>query len=309
MQQVADLPRGGPVRSAEAPGARPLTALERAIVEAVCYADVFDWPLTPGELHASLPLAATRLETDRSLRSPRLRPLLGLADGLVTLTWRDHLRDRRHAQARSSRRLWPRAIRSARAIARLPSVRLVAVTGSLAAGSAGPDADIDLFVVTTDGRLWLTRALTIGVVRVAAAAGTKLCPNYFLAESALELPERDRFTAVELVQMVPIAGHATYEALLAANAWYREFLPNHRPAQQARREAGHRLAEAALHPALVDRLERWEMERKVRRLAAAGTTDEQRFGPTVCKGHFEGHRRRALATFAERLAVALEAVA
>lgn len=284
------------------PGAL-LTPLETAVVEAVCYADVFDWPLAPAEIHAFLPLAAEPEHVDLALRSPRLRPTVGLAGGYVTLAGREPLVARRRALARSSARLWPRALRAARAIGRLPFVRLVGVTGSLAAGAAGPDADVDLFVVTEDRRLWLTRAATIALGRAAGAAGARLCPNYLLAESALALPERDTFTAHELARLVPVTGAETYERLLAANAWYREFLPNHRPTVAvAPAGAGHRPTERLLRGRMFDRLEAWEMDRKVRRLAAAGTSAEERYGRAVCKGHADGHRARALAAFDARLA-------
>jgi hypothetical protein len=174
-------------------------------------------------------------------------------------------------------------------------------------GAAG-DADIDLFIVTADERLWLTRAAAIGVVRTAAVAGTRLCPNYLLAESALELPpsERDRFTAHELAQLVPLAGAETYERLLDANAWYRELLPNHRPTRRPSISAGSRLIERPLRARPIDRLEDWEMRRKIERLAPLGDA-EARFGPSVCKGHFDGHRARALAAYEDRLATVLAA--
>lgn len=282
-----------------------LTPVEEAVVDAVCYADVFDWPLTPAEVHAFLPLAAEAVDVDLALRSPRLRPFVVLAGGFVTLAGREPLAARRRALARSSAELWPRALRSARAIGRLPFVRLVGVTGSLAAGAAGPDADVDLFVVTEDRRLWLTRAATIAVGRAAAATGVRLCPNYLLAESALELPERDAFTAHELARLVPIAGAGTHERLLASNAWYRDFLPNHRPATTRKTAVGNRPAERLLRAGPFDRLEAWEMVRKVRRLGAGIASGEERYGPAVCKGHVEGHRARALAAYEARLAATL----
>jgi len=55
---------------------------------------------------------------------------------------------------------------------------------------------------------------------------------------------------------------------------------------------------------LAGRLERWEMERKVPRLAGrAAASLEARFGPEWCKGHFDGHGGRTLAAYAARLAV------
>ena len=275
------------------------------MLEAVCYADVFDWPLTPAEVHRYLPVAAPVSAVVTALRSPRLRSKLDQGDGLVALAGRGDLFRSRRLRGAESERQMPRAVRAARAVAALPFVRFVAISGSLAVGASAQRSDVDLFVVTEDRRLWITRALSIGVVRVGAAAGLDLCPNYFLAESALEIPDRDLFTAHELVQLVPIAGAATYEALLARNAWVRDFLPNATPRSVPAEPRGMpvtALAERLLRAAVIDRIERWEMGRKVARFTAGEASEELRFTETACKGHFEGHRLRALDAYHGRVA-------
>ena len=278
-----------------------LTAIEAAVIDALSYADAFDWPLTPAEVHCFLPVAANLADVLPIVGSLHRQGVIGLRDGLAHLAPRADLFDRRRALEASSRRLWPRARRAAAVLARLPFVRLVGVTGSLAVNAAAADADIDLFIVTADDRLWLTRAAAIGVVRTGALAGTRLCPNYLLAELALELPatERDRFTAHELAQLVPLAGAATYARLLEANAWYRELLPNHRPGDvpPAAAAAGSGLLERPLRARPFDRLERWEMRRKIRRLSAGDADPEARFGPDRLQGPFRrpsGARARGL---------------
>ena len=94
---------------------------------------------------------------------------------------------------------------------RLPWVRLVAVTWLAGGGGGRPTTPTSTcFVVTVDGRLWLARGLTIGVVKLAARApssrGVRLCPNYLVTASTLDLPERDLYTAHELAQLVPLFG-------------------------------------------------------------------------------------------------------
>lgn len=283
--------------------------IERAALEAIVYADVFDWPLTPLEVHRYLPVPAAPADVESALDVLGACGVVVARDGLVMLTGREPLAGERRRRATASARLWRTAMAYGRVVASLPWIRLVAVTGSLAVGAATENADIDLFVVTTDGRLWLSRALTIAVVKAAAVRGVTLCPNYFLSGSAVRLPERDRFTAHELVQMVPIAGAETYRTLLERNAWYREFLPNHPghggPVDAADAGPIRQAFELALRGRLGDRLEYWEMARKVRRLTAGQASVELRFGPTVCKGHLNEHRRRTLASFEERLGAVL----
>src|SRR5690606_6133029 len=114
-------------------------------------------------------------------------------------------------------------------IARLPFVRMVAVTGSLAVDNADEDDDLDFLIVTAPGRVWLTRAMVMAVGRLASLRGITLCPNDLSAETALELPDRDFYTARELLQMRLIAGTATYIRMLETNAWWRDFLPNAEP--------------------------------------------------------------------------------
>lgn len=293
-------------RPLRAAGSERADAVERAIVEAVAYADVFDWPLTAPEIHAFLPIAAGLDEVAAAIPSPGLGEFVSTTFGHtaspaldrvrsgpdvhVTLVGREHLVAERARREAMSAALWPQARAWGRRIAALPFVRLVAVTGSLAVGAAADEADVDLLIVTEPGRLWLTRAMTIGLVRAAAARGVSLCPNYFLTDSALALPDRDLFTAHELVQMVTLSDAGVQAALLERNGWYRDFLPNHAgprrmgegaPArgpwprglvERALTVQGprlRRLVERALRAGPVDRLERWEMKRKVARLSAA----------------------------------------
>lgn len=305
-------PSSAPVRRE---ASSPRTAvLADAVVQALAYGDLFEWPLTIAELHRWLPVAAELGEVESVLRWAPLSALLTVRDGLVSLAGREWLMaDRRTREARSAE-LWPRAISYASVIASLPFVRMVAITGSLAISAARSEADVDLLIVTEDRRLWLSRAMTTGVVRAARRRGLQLCPNYVIDESSLELRERDLFTAHELVQMVPIAGSSTLDDLVASNGWYRDFLPNHPgPAGPVRGGGGAGFRAAAEwigRSPLLDRLERWEMDRKIGRLTRAAPTgaagrlgaSETRYDEHTCKGHVDGYRGRTLAALDERLA-------
>ena len=284
------------------PPANEGARLDGAIVEALTYADLFDWPLTPTEVHRYLPISAGLDEVEAALVSLRLAGQITSDEGLFALAGRRDLADRRRRRAALSARMRPQAVRYARAVASLSSVRLVALTGSLAVGAADDEADVDLLVITDDGRVWLSRALTIAFARLAATRGVHLCPNYFIADSAVELAERDVFTAHELAQLVPIWGAAAYRDLLERNAWYREFLPNHPGYTSPIRQPGPGLVRRLLRPllglGLLDRVERWEMQRKVARLTGtmpeAVLRGEARFDATTCKGHAGEHRRHVL---------------
>jgi hypothetical protein len=170
------------------------------------------------------------------------------------------------------------------------------------------DGDIDYLIVTEPGRLWLCRALIVGLVRMAALRGTELCPNYFLSQRALVLTERNLFTAHEVAQMVPIAGLGTYEQLRDLNRWTYAYLPNATgtPRRMASVEPTHhrthQLVESTLRSRVCSPIERWEMMRKVRKLGSQGNGHaEAAFGPDWCKGHFGDHGQVTLSRYAERL--------
>lgn len=282
-------------------------ALEDAVVETLAYADVWDWPLTVEEVHRFATVRADVDDVAAALQA-RQRACVASAVGgqpaLHVLRGREHLVAERQRRTAASQRLWPQAMRLARRVARIPWVRMVAVSGSLAVSAARTGDDVDLFVVTDDDRLWLTRLLTIAVGQLSwgrSAAASPLCPNYLVSASHLALEERDLYTAHELTQLVPLFGAHTYAVLLQANAWYRAFLPNHPgftgviAPLPARRHG----ASGLLDSALVSRLERWEMQRKLARLRGG---DETHFDAATCKGHVDAHRARFWAAYDMRLA-------
>ncbi len=237
--------------------------------------------------------------------------LLDIGPDDVTLAGRGHLRPEAAARRAVSSRRWVAARRAGRLLGALPFVRYVAVSGSLSVDAAGDDADIDLFLVTADRRLWLARRLVIGVVRLAALARIRLCPNYLVAAAALELDDRTTFVAHELAQLVPIVGTAAHAAVLARNNWAAAFLPNaFGPASIAggpaaslpRPGPARRVVEWILRAPVLDRLERWELGRMRRRHPAFREgADEARFDPERCKGHLVPNGRRALDAYAGRL--------
>jgi hypothetical protein len=186
---------------------------------------------------------------------------------------------------------------------------MVAVTGALAANNADAGADIDYFIVTKAGRLWLSRALILALARVVEFFGVTLCPNYLVTENNLKLEEQDLFSAQELSRMVPLAGMGHYLEIREKNAWTKAFLPNAASApdmievESAKTNSGlQRLGEMILDTAIGNWLERWESGRKIARFRSmAGDSDETTFTADCCKGHFDGHGSRTMAAFLARL--------
>lgn len=289
----------------------PLT-VDAAILRALLYADVFDCGLTLTELHRYLVGEALSLDELRETLavSGWLAARVAQTDGVYTLAGRAGLIVQQRIRAGHSAILWPAALRWGARLARLPFVRMVAVTGALAVNNSTAGDDIDFLLVTAPGRVWLARAFAIVFVRLARLVQVKLCPNYVLAETALALDRRDLFAAHELAQMIPLAGLDTYWRMRAANAWTAAYLPNAQTAPCAEHDRAPRglgrwaqwLAEFVLSGAPGDKLEAWERKRKIVRFkqqfaqpSSAAVLDESQV-----KGHFNDYGRDAMAAFADR---------
>jgi hypothetical protein len=294
----------------EAIGSLELTDLEMAVLECILYSDLFDFPLTPDEVWRWLPTEATKDEVDRVLAGEGLARYLISVPPYVALRGREHLIPLRERRSHSSAVLKRTAERYARWIARLPFVRMVALSGSLAVDNSDDGDDLDYLIVVAPGRVWLTRTLTMAVVRIAGVRGATVCPNYLLSEANLALTSQDLYTAHELLQMRPLTGHAVYGRMLTANPWWRDYLPNAAPPVAPAREASlspvRRAIEALLLTRPFDLLEAWIMRRKGAELRRQAQSDEAVFDETMCKGHFEGWRERSRRSLKERVTALVE---
>jgi hypothetical protein len=286
-------------------------ALRRAVLSTLVYADLFDYPMTDSEIQRYLigEAATTTWVTALLDGDAGLRRHVDRTGDWVHIAGRSHLAKVRRERAAMSADLWPIARHYGARIARLPFIRLVGVTGALAMNNAAVGDDIDLFILVQPGRLWLCRLFILAIVRLAARRGTELCPNFLISTDHLRLSGRNLFTAHEVSQMVPLTPTPWYDAFLDANGWVRDFLPNafsKESTAEATLDGGPagRVLTRVLSSRLFDPVERWERERKVRRLAAR----HQREGGSVafsaheCRGHFAAHDARILAAYRERLA-------
>jgi hypothetical protein len=200
-----------------------LNEIEEAILRTILYADVFYFPMTAREIHhfliADTPTSLQSIEEALTC-SPRLARLVETDDIYFARAGRSDLIRLRIERERASHELWSRALFYGRWLARLPFVRMVALTGALAMrNAANARDDVDYVLVTAEHRVWLARAFAIVLVRLGRLRGITLCPNYVLAEGALEQERHDLFIAHEVAQMVPISGFDVYHTMRDCNRW------------------------------------------------------------------------------------------
>lgn len=275
-------------------------SLQAAIMRTVAYSDVFDMPVPVERLRPWL----IGPEVSEVQLSVALGQLVAAGEverheGLLCMSGRGEVLAVHHDRSKRAAMMWPKAQRWGLMIGRLPFVRMVAITGGLACDSVADHDDIDLLIVTGQRRLWLTRLMIVAMVRAVGLRGPELCPNYLVSELAMSFEDRTVYVAREIAQMVPICGGDQYRSMLASNAWYRDVVGNHSPVfdvPEVSRGPLKKAVEAVLGHRFFDRLERWEMERKVKRLRLVesrrpevSAPDESSFSVDVCKGHMVGN--------------------
>jgi len=115
-------------------------------------------------------------------------------------------------------------------------ILMAGITGSVAAGSAKENDDIDLLIITKRQKLWVVRLmLKIELIRRriphrrwrAREVGDEYCLNLWLDEANLKIPKdkRNLRNAMDLVMMKPILNkNDVYEKFMKKNIWVGKYV-------------------------------------------------------------------------------------
>lgn len=229
-----------------------------AVVRTLHYFDIFHHPLTRAELTRFCPVAPHRIGA----------ALLALQrDGLVHACDDHHalrpvealLEQRRVNETRASSRM-AKAMRMSRFIAGFPYVEAVMLSGSMSKGVLAADGDIDYFIVTRPGRLWVARTLLVLYKKLFLLNSRRdFCVNYFVDTEHLPIEDRNLYTATEVVTLKPMIGNATCTDFFRSNEWAFQRFPNHpRPVLsigEAPRGRAKRMLERALNGRIGEHLD------------------------------------------------------
>ncbi len=278
------------------------TAEEHAFLYAVLYASVFDYPLTAAQIQETLPrVTATVADVEAwYAASEMLQASIDLREGYFFPRGRRELIALRRAREASSQRVLHELKQPLALVLRMPFVRMVALSGSLAYLNADREADLDLFVITTPGHVW---GVTTTLLLLARVFGwrRRLCLNYVISEDALRVEPGDLFTANQIVHLRPLVGDAVYRKFLDANPFVREWYPNFRRRTAARDQHAGRMRryfEWAIDHSVGSLYERfsqysytWHLRRRAHLWASS---DQVRLDRECLKLHTSSHRHRVM---------------
>ncbi|CAN5909753.1 hypothetical protein BH11BAC7_BH11BAC7_05910 [soil metagenome] len=205
-----------------------LNTLDIAVLHTLMYFDIFRHPLTTDEIHRNCQWESCSLiDTAVSLEKLQLRGVIGNAEGFWFLSSNEKNINLRLDRQERALQFQSKAKKYSRLIASFPFVRGVAVSGSLSKGTMDKDGDIDYFIITEPGRLWIARTMLVLFKKIFLLNSKKyFCVNYFIDSDRLTIPDRNLFVATEIAFLRPMINRKIYNEFASANKWVSLFYPN-----------------------------------------------------------------------------------
>jgi hypothetical protein len=201
-----------------------------SIIKTLLYFDIFNYPLKRDEIHRFLGLQSDGEEIQRALQILLEREYIYQFNEFISIQNKRENIVRRIQGNELANKMLPLAKRKADLIGKFPFVTSVMASGSLSKGFMDADSDLDFFIVTKPGRLWIARMLLVIYKRVFLKNSHKyFCVNYFISSDKLEIEEKNQFTATELATVIPLYNQGIYFELLQSNVWLTRFYPNFLP--------------------------------------------------------------------------------
>jgi len=119
---------------------------------------------------------------------------------------------------------------------RVPFIKFIGVSGSLASFNYDEETDdIDFFIVCSEGRLWITRLISVLIFKLLNVyvndknSYLKICPNIYVSSSTMSWPveRRNIYVAHEIAMLQPLVNKDNcYLKFLTVNKWVKDYLPN-----------------------------------------------------------------------------------
>lgn len=255
------------------PGLTCMSLEQSAVVKTLLYFGIFKYPLTGTEIHEYCQCQKlTEKQTELILADlvktgliKRHEHYFFIPNQNSTNTVSDTEYLIKHQQEGNKLALTylKKASSYTRLISYFPFVEGIFLSGSLAKGFVDKDGDIDYFIITRPGRLWLCRTLLIAFKKIVLFNSHKyFCLNYFIDSKSLEVPDQNIFTATEIAFAKPMYNKDLCEHFFESNSWSAQYYPNKLPADMSKMQKVNtvplkKIGEYLFIGQLGEKLDRW----------------------------------------------------
>ncbi len=212
--------------------------LQRAIVEAIAFFDLFDFPMTDFEIWQNVRIQCDYGDIKSELKKNIL--CLETKNGFWFLKNRSFIIGTRMRRYNYTDKKFKRALRVSRIFKFIPWIKMIGIGNIIGTHNLKREGDIDFFIISEKNRIWITRffcVLIIKFLRLRPEQGNikdKICLSFFVDEKEMNLKNLmiqsdipDYYFVYWLAGLVPIYDtDGIYNKLIKENIWVKEFLPN-----------------------------------------------------------------------------------
>lgn len=204
-----------------------MTITEQNILKTLGYFDLFQYPLTKEEISLFHPVYILPAAIDSAMETLVSNRSVLRLDEFYSLQNDLSLAQRRRKGNRLAAEQIKRAARVAKLLSGFPYVKGVAVSGSLSKNFADEKTDLDFFIITEANRLWIARTFMHLYKKLTFLTGRQhwFCMNYYVDEAEPEIREKNIFTAMETITLLPMQGKRSLDDFIASNSWVKEYFP------------------------------------------------------------------------------------
>ena len=197
------------------------------ILKTLAYFDLFHYPVTRYELLIFSSEKTSLSLIDEELSSLLFEKIIFQLDEFYSLQNKPAFAERRRRGNLRAVEQLSIAKRVAKILNWFPFVRSIAVSGSLSKHFSEENSDIDFFIITSANRLWIARTSMHLLKKLSFIVGKQnwFCMNYYVDECAMNIPEKNIFTAMEIVTLIPMQGMDCFQKFRKANTWTSEYFP------------------------------------------------------------------------------------
>ncbi len=215
-----------------------LSSSEKALLRSLAFFDLFNYPLSLWEWWQDVDEAMSLAELSEIANNLLARGLIERREGWYFLPGRQNLVSERRQRYNFTNHKIKRARRAAALFKILPSVKMVAVANLIGHHNLRRESDIDLFIISSPGRIWLTRLFCAGVMKIfrqrprGEDKQDKICLSFYAATNGLaldflRLTEGDVYFERWLMGLYPIYDKDRYlDYLRYKNPWLKNLFPN-----------------------------------------------------------------------------------
>ncbi|MCK9439286.1 MAG: hypothetical protein WCY43_01735 [Patescibacteria group bacterium] len=210
--------------------------LKLVIIKTLVFFDLFNQPLSLFEIYKYLNIKAELFEILDCLEN--LKDKIENKDGFYYLQGREKLVKERFKKYNYFKRKTKKAFLFSKLISFFPTVRGVAVSNIIADHNLRDESDIDLFIISSKNKIWLTRFFCVSLAKFLnlrpnrKTKKDKICLSFYVSEGNLNLEkylynQKDLYFIYWLIGLqILVNKGGVFNRLELENKWIKKYLPN-----------------------------------------------------------------------------------